>query len=90
MAARRSIPEPPSLRERLHRRSEMRKWLEGFPRGPGPRGISHVSTMTGWPVMTLLRGKIVAEEGKIISGKTDGQFLKKAAFPLARTAEVLP
>ncbi len=28
--------------------------------------------VTGWPVMTLLRGKVVAEEGKIVGEKGDG------------------
>ncbi|GLS44262.1 dihydropyrimidinase [Methylobacterium brachythecii] len=39
--------------------------------------------VTGWPVMTLLRGKIVAEEGKIVGSKSDGRFLKRRLSPYA-------
>ena len=31
----------------------------------------------GWPVMTLVRGKIACEEGKITGSVGDGQFLKR-------------
>jgi len=61
----------------------MRKWLEGFPRGQGPRGISHVSTVAGWPVMTLLRGKIVAEEQDHFGKRRMASSLK-GGFPLTR------
>ena len=33
--------------------------------------------VTGWPVMTLLRGKVVCEEGKITGEAGYGQFLKR-------------
>ncbi|ADH91532.1 dihydropyrimidinase [Ancylobacter novellus DSM 506] len=39
--------------------------------------------VTGWPVMTLLRGKVVAEEGKILGALGDGGFLKRALSPYA-------
>ncbi len=40
--------------------------------------------VTGWPVVTMLRGKIVAEEGKIIGEKGGGRFLKRDLSPYAR------
>ncbi|MCW5713042.1 MAG: dihydropyrimidinase [Bauldia sp.] len=33
--------------------------------------------VTGWPVMTILRGKPVFEEGRILGEPGDGQFLKR-------------
>jgi dihydropyrimidinase len=36
--------------------------------------------------MTLLRGKVVAEDGKILGEKRDGQFLKRRLSPYAETA----
>jgi dihydropyrimidinase len=43
-------------------------------------------SVTGWPVMTILRGKVVAEEGKILGEKGDGRFLKRALSPYAKPA----
>ena len=40
--------------------------------------------VTGWPVMTLLRGKVVAEDGKVVGEKTDGRFLKRHLSPYAQ------
>jgi dihydropyrimidinase len=40
--------------------------------------------VTGWPVMTLLRGKVVAEDGKVVGAKGAGQFLKRDLSPYAR------
>jgi len=40
--------------------------------------------VTGWPAMTLLRGKIVAEDGRIVGEKSDGMFLKRNLSPYAR------
>jgi dihydropyrimidinase len=39
--------------------------------------------VTGWPVMTILRGKVVAEEGKVLGEPGDGTFLKRAISPYA-------
>jgi dihydropyrimidinase len=39
--------------------------------------------VTGWPVMTILRGKVVAEEGKILGEPGDGAFLKRKISPYA-------
>ncbi|MCB8881339.1 dihydropyrimidinase [Acidisoma cellulosilytica] len=39
--------------------------------------------VVGWPVMTLLRGKVVAEDGRITGEKGDGQFLKRSLSPFA-------
>ncbi|MBB4123216.1 dihydropyrimidinase [Martelella radicis] len=37
----------------------------------------------GWPVMTILRGKTVCEEGKITGSLADGQFLPREISPYA-------
>jgi dihydropyrimidinase len=29
----------------------------------------------GWPVMTLLRGKVIADNGKLLGTQTDGRLL---------------
>ncbi|GJD54027.1 D-hydantoinase [Methylobacterium crusticola] len=39
--------------------------------------------VTGWPVMTLLRGKVAAQEGKIVGEKSDGRFLERRRSPYA-------
>jgi dihydropyrimidinase len=41
-------------------------------------------SVTGWPVMTILRGKVVAEEGKILGNTGDGKFLRRALSPYAK------
>jgi dihydropyrimidinase len=40
--------------------------------------------VTGWPVMTLLRGEVVAEDGRIVGAKGGGKFLKRDLSPYAR------
>jgi dihydropyrimidinase len=42
--------------------------------------------VTGWPVMTILRGKVIAEEGKILGEPGDGTFLKRELSPFAKAA----
>ncbi|WP_414474740.1 dihydropyrimidinase [Microvirga sp. M2] len=44
-------------------------------------------TVTGWPVATILRGKLVAEEGKIIGEPGGGAFLKRELSPYAVPAK---
>jgi dihydropyrimidinase len=39
--------------------------------------------VTGWPIMTILRGKKVCEEGRILGSKTDGAFLPRSISPYA-------
>ena len=34
--------------------------------------------ITAWPVMTLLRGKIMVENGKFMGDPKDGKYLKRA------------
>ena len=31
----------------------------------------------GWPVMTLLRGKVVVDKGELLGAPGDGQFLER-------------
>ena len=42
--------------------------------------------VTGWPMMTILRGKVVAEEGKILGQPGDGIFLRRELSPYAKAA----
>ena len=39
--------------------------------------------VTGWPVMTLLAGKVVCEEGRILGEPGDGRFLPRDLSPYA-------
>jgi dihydropyrimidinase len=39
--------------------------------------------VTGWPVMTLLRGKVMMRDGEILGQPGDGQFLKRGLSPFA-------
>ena len=36
-------------------------------------------TLTGWPVMTFVRGSIVMEEGEIVGSANHGQFIRRVA-----------
>jgi dihydropyrimidinase len=42
--------------------------------------------VTGWPVMTLLRGKVMMRDGEILGRPGDGQFLKRGLSPFAAPA----
>ncbi|MCX5570250.1 dihydropyrimidinase [Kaistia nematophila] len=39
--------------------------------------------VTGWPVMTVLRGKVVMQDGEILGEPGDGGFLKRSLSPYA-------
>ena len=54
----------------MHHGSDYTPW-EGF-------------EVTGWPVGTFLRGKHVYDDGKILGGPKDGQFLPRALSPYAK------
>ena len=41
-------------------------------------------TVTGWPVMTILRGEVVAQEGRIVGAKNAGAFLRRDHSPYAK------
>jgi dihydropyrimidinase len=38
-------------------------------------------SIEGWPVMTLLRGKVIAERGKLLGAAGDGQIVKRRIDP---------
>ncbi|MGQ4274644.1 dihydropyrimidinase [Terrihabitans sp. B22-R8] len=40
--------------------------------------------VTGWPVMTVLRGEVVAQEGKIVGAKGYGAYLRRDLSEMAR------
>jgi dihydropyrimidinase len=39
-------------------------------------------SVTGWPVMTLLRGKVIAERGKLLGSTADGRLLTRRIDPV--------
>ncbi|WP_336799147.1 dihydropyrimidinase [Kaistia sp. MMO-174] len=39
--------------------------------------------VTGWPVMTVLRGKVVMQDGEVLGEPGDGGFLKRSLSPYA-------
>jgi dihydropyrimidinase len=43
-------------------------------------------SVTGWPVVTILRGDVVAQDGKIVGEKTGGAFLRRDLSPYAKPA----
>lgn len=55
---------------KLHHGSDYTPW-EGF-------------DVVGWPVMTIARGQVVAEEGKIIGKPGDGVLLERGLSPYAK------
>ena len=55
--------------EILHHGSDYTPW-EGF-------------EVTGWPVMTIARGEVVAEEGRIVGRKGRGEILEREISPYA-------
>jgi dihydropyrimidinase len=57
---------------KLHHGSDYTPW-EGF-------------EVTGWPVMTILRGELVAEDGKIVGTKGFGAVLDRELSPYAAPA----
>ena len=42
-------------------------------------------TVKGWPVITISRGEVVAEDGKVTEERGRGQFLPCERSPLARS-----
>lgn len=47
-------------------------------------------TVTGWPVMTLARGRIVMEEGRVTATEGQGRFLQADLSPDARPWGAVP
>src|ERR1700736_1908716 len=39
--------------------------------------------VTGWPVSTMVRGKFVVRDGKLVGAKDDGEYVPRAKSPLA-------
>jgi dihydropyrimidinase len=37
--------------------------------------------VSGWPVMTLLRGKVIAERGRLLGSPSDGQAVSRRIDP---------
>ena len=37
--------------------------------------------VSGWPVMTLLRGKVIAERGKLLGSPADGRLVTRKIDP---------
>ena len=47
-------------------------------------------TVTGWPVATLLRGRVAMRDGKVQAAPGSGRFLPRAPYDLIRPRGVLP
>lgn len=47
-------------------------------------------TVTGWPVATLLRGRVAMRDGKVQAEPGSGRFLPRAPYDLIRPRGVLP
>ncbi len=58
--------------EILHHGADYTPW-EGF-------------AVTGWPVMTIARGKVIVEDGTVLGQPGDGAFLRREISPYARPA----
>jgi len=43
--------------------------------------------LTGWPVLTMVRGKVVVRDGEILGDKDHGQYLARARSPHAAVRE---
>ncbi len=56
--------------EILHHGADYTPW-EGF-------------AVTGWPVMTIARGKVIVEDGTVLGQPGDGAFLRREISPYAR------
>ena len=41
--------------------------------------------VTGWPVLTMVRGKVVVEDGTLVGGKEHGTYLPRSKPPGAAT-----
>jgi dihydropyrimidinase len=46
-------------------------------RGRADYSIYEGMTMTGWPVLTMLRGQIIARDGELLAQEGQGQFLHR-------------
>ena len=40
--------------------------------------------MTGWPVSTMVRGKFVVRDGKLVGAKGAGAYVPREKSPLAK------
>ena len=39
--------------------------------------------MTGWPVSTMVRGKFIVRDRKLVGAKSDGSYVPRAKSPCA-------
>jgi dihydropyrimidinase len=46
--------------------------------------------VTGWPVSTMVRGKFVVRDGKLVGARTDGAYVSRAKSPYAAPSGKLP
>src|SRR5258706_3773725 len=46
--------------------------------------------VTGWPVSTMVRGRFVVRDGKLVGAKSDGAYVSRAKSPLAAPRGALP
>ena len=46
--------------------------------------------VTGWPVSTMVRGRFVVRDGKLVGAKSGGNYIARAKSPLAAPSGKLP
>ena len=46
--------------------------------------------VAGWPVSTMVRGKFVVRDGKLVGAKSGGEYVPRAKSPLAAPSGKLP
>ena len=46
--------------------------------------------VTGWPVSTMVRGKFVVRDGKLVGAKSSGAYVPRAKSPYAAPSGMLP
>ena len=55
------------------------------PNEPNVAYIGEGVTVKGWPVITISRGEVVAEDGRVTEERGRGRFLRCDRSPLARS-----
>jgi dihydropyrimidinase len=46
--------------------------------------------ITGWPVMTIARGRVATEDGQLDATPAEGRFLARGPYDLIRPRGVVP
>jgi dihydroorotase len=57
--------------------AETRRVTESMIRSRAGRSVFEGTSLQGWPVLTVLRGEIVAEQGRVVARTAGGRFLPR-------------